>query len=453
MIHCRLSVLAPLLLLLPAFALTGRAEVRLSTLLADHMVVQRGLPVHLWGDADPGETVTASFRGETRAVTADELGRWSLQLPAGEAGGPFEISLGGANLIRLHDVLVGDVWLASGQSNMELPLRLAADPAREIAQADFRQIRFFQVLPRVSEYPLEHLGPAEVRPWTSCRPEVAAEFSAVAYHFACEIQKRTGVPVGVVQSFWGGTPAEAWTSLRSLGADPELMPVFAYRAQTVTERATTLRRLAREQAEYQQAVSRGQAEGMADPSLTWRPDFAGWAPAALYNGMIAPLTPFPLKGVIWYQGESNSEPLQHPAYGRLFPALIADWRQAWCQGDFPFLFVQIANYGSVPPDWHWPEVREAQRRSLRVSNTAMAVTIDIGDAHEIHPQNKREVGRRLALAARALAYGESIEYSGPLFRRFASGSTTSKEGWAFVGRPQPASRLRAATGASSPRPP
>lgn len=396
-----------------AFNPVVRAEVRLPALLADHMVVQRGLPVHLWGDAEPGETVTAAFRGESRRTTTDELGRWSVYLPAGEAGGPFDVTVRGSNLIELHDVLVGDVWLAGGQSNMELPLRLAAEPGREIANADCPPVRFFQMLPRVADHPLERIDPTDVRPWTVCSPEAAANFSAVAYHFARDIQQHTGVPIGVVQSFWGGTPAEAWTSLPGLSRDPALLPVFAYRAKVAGERSALLRQLAQAQLKYQRAVAAGRAAGLTDPSQEWHPDFNAWAPAALFNGMIAPLTPFPLKGVIWYQGESNSEPLQFPIYDRLFPALIADWRHAWGQGNFPFLFVQLANFGKLPPDWHWPEIREAQRHSLRVANTAMVVTIDIGSADEIHPKDKRDVGQRLALAARSLAYGEQIEYSGP----------------------------------------
>jgi sialate O-acetylesterase len=410
---------AAALLLLGALALPppAPAEVTLSALFADHMVVQRGLPVHVWGDAEPGEGVTVTFRGAARATTADGLGRWSLHLPAGTAGGPFELTVQGANTLVLRDVLVGDVWLASGQSNMELPLRLAADPGREIAAADCPQVRFLQILPRPADHPLETLDAAAVRPWTPCRPENAAAFSAVAYHFAREIQQRTGAPVGIVQSCWGGTPAEAWTSLRTLAADPALLPVFAGRADIAAGRATFLRRFAQAQRAYARALAAGQAAGLTDPAQEWHPSFEGWAPGALYNGMIAPLTPFPLTGVIWYQGESNSEPWQFPIYDRLFPALIADWRHAWAQGDFPFLFVQLANFGRPPPEWHWPEVREAQRRSLRVANTAMVVTIDLGEAGEIHPKNKRDVGRRLALAARALAYGECLDYAGPLFRQ------------------------------------
>jgi sialate O-acetylesterase len=406
-----------LFVLLSAFCLPGRADVRLPALLDDHMVVQRDLPVHFWGDAEPGEQVSVAFRGETRAVVADKLGRWSIHLPPGKAGGPFEAVIQGANMIMLHDILVGDVWVASGQSNMELPLSLAADPAQEIAGADCPNIRFFQALHRASDYPLDMIDRKDVRPWVVCSPDKAAEFSAVAYHFARQVQKSTGVPIGIVQSFWGGTAAESWTSLRGLSSDAGLIPVFAYRARMSEERAAFLRQSSLAQAAYQRAVARGQAAGLVDPSQRWHPEFEAWAPAALFNAMIAPLTPFPMRGVIWYQGEANSEPLQHPIYEQLFTTLISDWRRAWGQGDFPFLYVQLANYNLLPPDWHWPEVREAQRRSLRVTNTAMVVTIDIGDARAIHPKNKKEVGARLALAARALSYGELIEYSGPQFRQ------------------------------------
>lgn len=406
-----------LLSALAAFVPTLGAAVRLPALLADHMVVQRDRPVHVWGEAEPGEAVTATFRGLTRATAADALGRWSLYLPPGDAGGPYELTVAATNTLVLHDVLVGDVWIASGQSNMELPLRLAADPEPTIAAADCPAVRFFQVKPRPADHPLEDFAATEVRAWQPSRPEVAGEFSAVAYHFARAVQARTGVAVGIVQACWGGTPAEAWTSLRALAADPALLPVFVYRAEIAAGRATFLREQAKAVRDYERAVAEGRATGLSDPRNEWHPDFAGWAPGALYNGMIAPLTALPIEGVIWYQGESNSEPGQFPVYGRLFPALIADWRRAWGQGDFPFLYVQLANFGRLPPDWHWPEVREAQRRTLSVANTAMAVAIDLGEADQIHPRNKHDVGTRLALAARALAYGEAVVFSGPLFRQ------------------------------------
>jgi len=221
------------------------------------------------------------------------------------------------------------------------------------------------------------------------------------------------VPIGLVETFWSGTAAESWTSLRALSADASLMPVFAVRTKMVDERETTVLKMQQEEHEFQQALAQANAEGKPAPSKPWHPDFAGWAPAALFNGVIAPLAHSAIRGVIWYQGESNSGE-RAPIYAHLFQTMIRDWRRSWDEGDFPFLFVQLANWNNGE---RWPEVRDAQRQALALRNTGMAVAIDIGDAVNLHPPNKQDVGLRLALAARAIAYGEKIEWSGPLYRQ------------------------------------
>lgn len=400
-----------------------KAEVRLSNLLADHMVLQRGMPVHAWGTADPGERVTVVFRGAQASSTADKLGRWSTYLAPGEAGGPFQmVIMGGDPKARLilNDVMVGDVWVASGQSNMERPMYLVANAEAEIAAAKYPLIRSLRVEHGTADFPQIE---AKVRTWSECTPEIARHGSAVAYYFAREIQQKTGVPIGIIESHWGGTAAEAWTSLRALSADAALTPVFAIRAQAADREAEERLLIAQETQAFEAAAARAKAEGKPEPPpRPWHPDFANYAPASLFNAMIAPLTGFAIKGVIWYQGESNVGLERGPLYSRLFPTLIQDWRRAWGQGNFPFLFVQIANWGADRPEG-WPEVREAQRRTLGLANTAMAVTIDIGETADIHPKNKLDVGKRLALAARATVYGEAIEYSGPLFRQ-----VTNEEG-------------------------
>ena len=250
---------------------------------------------------------------------------------------------------------------------------------------------------------------------SSCTPETVADSSAVAYFFARNLQQKLGVAIGLIETFWGGTAAESWTSLHALSADASLMPVFAERAKMVDSEPTTLLELKQEEREFQKAVEQAKSEGKPLPWRQWHPDFAAWAPAALYNGMIAPLTPFAIRGVIWYQGEANSGE-RAPLYAHLFQTMIGDWRRAWDEGDFPFLFVQIANW-NTEPDGRWPEVRDAQRKALALRNTGMAVTIDIGDPVDIHPKNKQDVGLRLSLAGRAIAYGEKIEWSGPLYRQ------------------------------------
>ena len=412
--HLQLSGLQITLALtaLVSISIPVYADATLPALLADHMVIQRGLPVHIWGMAAPHEAVGVTFRGETKSATADDDGRWSVYLSPGEAGGPFQLDIKATNTIVLNDILVGDVWVASGQSNMEFPMSELVNAQTEIAAAQYPKIRLFMVKHKPADYPLEDV---ESKAWAACTPETVADSSAVAYFFARHLQQKLGVPIGLVEPFWGGTAAESWTSLRALSADASLMPVFAARAKTVAEESATVLREKREEREFQLAVEQAKAEGKPMPAWRWHPDFAAWAPSALYNGMIAPLTPFAIRGVIWYQGEANSGPDRAPLYARVFQTMIRDWRNAWNEGDFPFLFVQIANW-NTSPEGLWPEVRDAQRQALALKNTGMAVTIDIGDPEDIHPKNKQDVGLRLALAARAIAFGEKIEYSGPLFR-------------------------------------
>jgi sialate O-acetylesterase len=402
-----------LLLTLLSLSTVSHADATLPALLADHMVMQRGLPVHVWGMATTHEIVSVAFRGETKSATTDDDGRWSVFLSPGEAGGPFQLTIKATNTIVLNDILVGDVWVASGQSNMEFPMTGLVNSEAEIAAAQFPKIRMFMVKHKPADYPLENV---ESKGWAACTPETVADSSAVAYFFARNIQQKLGVPIGLIETFWGGTAAESWTSLHGLSADASLMPVFSARAKTLAEESTTRLRQEKEEREYQLAVAQAKADGKPIPWRQWHPDFAAWAPAALYNGMIAPLTPFAIRGVIWYQGEANSGQDRAPLYARLFQTMIRDWRNAWGEGDFPFLFVQIANWNTAP-EGLWPDVRNAQRQALALRNTGMAVTIDIGDPEDIHPKNKQDVGLRLALAARAITYGEKIEWSGPLYRQ------------------------------------
>ncbi len=388
--------------------LSIRAEVKLPAVLAEHMVLQRDFPVHLWGMAGAGELVSATFRGAVAKTQADKLGRWELSLPASAAGGPFVLEIQGSNLIHFSDVLVGDVWLASGQSNMEFPMRRVANAETELKNAERPKIRLFHVAKASASFAQDDLV---AQTWTPVTSESVAEFSAVEYFFGREIQDDQKVPVGLIEADWGGSPAEAWTSLRGLSSDAGLMPAFAAHAQMTDREAT--KRL--EDNWERQEIAAAKAAGKPEPDFPWHPELRSWEPAGLYNAMIAPLTAFPLRGILWYQGESNTSPERAFYYAQLFQTLIRDWRSRWAEGDLPFFFVQLANWTSEP-DSHWPEVRDAQRRALELRNTGMAVAIDIGNPTDIHPTNKQDVGKRLALAAHAIAYGEKIEYSGPLFR-------------------------------------
>ncbi len=408
----RISSIAPTLLfafvLVPAPLL--QAEVILPKVLASHMVIQRDLPVHLWGWANAGESVSATFRGETKSTTANERGQWSIYLAPGAAGGPFDLKIQAANALSLVDILVGDVWFASGQSNMEFEMRKAATAATDLPKSANPRIRLLTVRKVYTEYPWTDVDNSG---WQASSPDSAKEFSAVAWYYAREIEEREHIPIGVIDSTWGGTVAEAWTSLTALGSDPGLMPVFAARGRMIARESDALL----DDQVHTRMVEKARAEGKPDPPFPWHPSLNMWAPAQLFNGMVAPFTPFPIRGVLWYQGESNSVVARTPAtYQRLFRTLIEDWRNQWQIGDFPFLFVQLANFKSTPAE-DWPTIREAQRKALELRNTAMTVTIDIGNPNDVHPTDKLTVGHRMALTARALAYGESIEYSGPLFRQ------------------------------------
>jgi len=397
-----------------AAVIGARADVTLPALLADHMMIQRGLPVHVWGMAAEGEPVSVTFRGNTQSTTADSIGLWSLYLPPGEAGGPFELTVKGNNRITLKDVLVGDIWVASGQSNMEFTVKEGMHAEAEIAGADHPRIRLFHVKNKVAHHPLDDVA---AEPWTACTPESVSGFSAVAYYFGRHVHEKLGVPVGLIETSWGGTPAEAWTSLRALSRDASLMPVFAWWANMNDQAVTHQLQREKELNEWRRAVDRAKTEGKQPPGFPWEPNMENsWMPSGLYNAMIAPLTRLPIKGVIWYQGESNASSERASLYAHLFETMIQDWRHSWGQGDFPFLFVQLANF-KTGADARWPELRDAQRQTLALANTGMAVTIDIGNRDDIHPKNKQDVGLRLALAARAIAYGEKIEFSGPLFRQ------------------------------------
>jgi sialate O-acetylesterase len=390
-------------------------EVRLPAILGSHMVLQRDRPIHVWGWSNPGEKVSVALHGVSRDVIGDALGNWSVFLPPESSGGPFELTVAASNRIVLDDILIGDVWFASGQSNMEFPLTgwpgaPMKDSAREIAGAAQPQIRLLYIPHKAADFPLFNREAS----WKVCTPETAAGFSAVAYLFGRELNQRERVPIGLIDSTWGGTVVEAWMSLEAISADASLMPVFSTRARMMRQQDEAAAILAKEAREDLAAKQAGQPA----PHHVWRPGPESWAPAAFFNGMVAPVTPYTIKGVIWYQGESNSKLAFAPIYAKLFPALIADWRAQWHEGDFPFLYVQISNFTSNATE-AWAIIREAQRRSLSVANTGMAVTIDIGDPGNVHPPDKQTVGARLALAARALAYGESVEYSGPLFRQAA----------------------------------
>jgi sialate O-acetylesterase len=382
-----------------ALPLTAAAAVQLPNLFSDHAVLQRSQPVRIWGWGHPGESVTIRFHDQTVTAQTDPTGDWEAWLKPEAAGGPYTLTVGGdatAAPIERKDILVGDVWIASGQSNMEFPLEgfPGANPAplkdgeKEIAAANHPRIRLLIQQKATSTVPLTEGSDT----WKECTPETARHFSAVAYFFGREISERENVPVGLIDTTWGGTPAHSWISPEALAAG-NLTSVFVD--------AGTIAR--------DQAAGKPPAEHPRVPE-----DHGGaWVPGTLFNAMIAPYTRYTIKGALWYQGETDSDAKRASSYFRVFSTLITDWRHQWGEGDFPFFFVQISSFHSTAPGW--PVVRDAQRRTLALRNTGMAVTVDVGTPDNVHPPDKQTVGDRLALAARATVYSEKIEYSSPEF--------------------------------------
>ena len=531
-------------------------------LFTDNMVVQRDRRVPVWGWTEPGHRVTVRFHDKKTTVRADAQGKWRARLGPFKAGGPFVLEIEGPQTVTLTNVLVGDVWICSGQSNMEMGIGGVNEAAAKIAQADFPRIRLYTVPKRVASTPQETVTSGQ---WQACHPVTVAAggwggFSAVGYFFGRDLYRQVQVPIGLIHTSWGGTVAEAWTSAEALQKMEDFRPSLDQLVQMTTnqkDKGVTLERLMSDwYAQNDPGSASGPGWAASDFGASdWQtmtlpqnweqaglPDFdgvvwfrrevdlpVGWAgqearlrlgpiddrdttwvngvkvgamddwsaartyriPAGvlkagrnvivvrvldtgggggiygkpeemrlelagatdpvplagawryrdsvslakakpvpqtlennpnvvtvLYNGMIAPLVPFAIKGAIWYQGESNAGRARQ--YRTLLPTMIADWRSRFGVGDFPFFIVQLANFMEAKPEPGesvWAELREAQLlTSLRVPKTGLAVAIDIGDAADIHPKNKQEVGRRLALAAEAIAYGKKLEYSGPVYR-------------------------------------
>ena len=558
------------LLILLSVSIAARAEVHLPAIISDNMVLQQQTKVRIWGNANSGERVTVTLQQKSASAVADKQGHWETFLNTGKAGGPFELTVKGDNLITIKNVLIGEVWLCSGQSNMEWPLINTFGGAETVAQAKYPEIRLFTVEKHTSTTPLNDV----VGHWVVTTPDEAAHFSAVGYFFGRELYQQLKVPVGLIHSSWGGTPAEAWTSHEAMLSSPELKPILDRYESSLNSLPQAKEAYARALAEWEEknlyidSGNKGEALGYADPAFaaadwskmdlpqqietagllidgaiwfrkvlelpeSWagkelvlnlppiddqdvtyfngtkigsigretpnsymvarkyvvpgslvrsgrnviavrvfdsageggfsrggamslgpagaaesevmslrgawdykvelalepkhpdwgtRPEAVGEgnqnSPSVLYNAMLAPLVPFAIRGVVWYQGESNAGRAYQ--YRTLFPIMIRDWRRAWGT-TFPFYFVQLANWHAhkaEPDESDWAELREAQMMTLREPQTGMAVIIDVGDAIELHPRNKLDVGRRLAAWALAGTYGQKIIPSGPLFDRF-----------------------------------
>jgi sialate O-acetylesterase len=395
------------------------ADVKLPAIIGDNMCLQQGITVPLWGLADPGEDVTVSLAGQKVAAKTGADGRWQVRLEPLKAGGPLEMTVAGKNRVRVANILVGEVWVCSGQSNMAMSVKSSKDSDKEIAEAKFPKIRLFKVAQATADQPQKDVKGE----WTECSPDTVGGFSAVGYFFGRDIHKALGVPVGLIHTNWGGTPAEAWTSRETLEADPAFKAIYDRRDRNVQDylkaKENWDKTKDQQMARWEEAGAKAKAEGKPapkPPQAPAEPKASPHWPSVLYNAMIAPLVPYGIAGAIWYQGESNAD--RAYKYRQLFPAMITDWRRHWGEGDFPFLFVQLANFKArkaEPAESDWAELREAQAMTLALPKTGMAVIIDIGEAGDIHPKNKQDVGVRLGLAAQAVAYGRNIVYSGPMY--------------------------------------
>lgn len=414
------AVASSAVLLAGAFAGLARADVTLPAVFSDRAVLQRDRPLAVWGWAAASEEVTVSLGARTAKTTTAADGRWRVDLDAQPAGGPFELVVQGRNRVVAKDVLVGEVWLASGQSNMAWTVAGTKDAEAERKAADFPQLRVFTTAMAAAGDPAADVKGA----WAATSPDTVAGFSAVAWFFARDLHRTLGVPVGVVVSSVGGTVAEAWTPPEAVEKEPALAPMWAKAQKALAgwDRAAA-------EAKWRKAWRKWEAEAASDrragrtpppePTMPGDPRTNLLYPGSLWHGMVAPLVPLSLRGFLWYQGESNAPRAEQ--YVTLFPTLIRAWRAAWGRDDLPFYFVQLSSFGKVADSTEastWAELRDAQALALgTVERTGMAVTIDVGDPADIHPKDKQTVGSRLARLALAKDYARAdVVWSGPVLR-------------------------------------
>ena len=410
------SSLSLFVTLLGAMLTSGaHADVKLPAIISSHMVLQADHPLPIWGWAEPGEEVTVSIAGQTQSTKADNDGRWSVKIARLKPGAePQTLTVKGKNTLTVDDVLVGEVWLASGQSNMAFTVHSALNAAQEEAAANFPHIRMFTVGGASQRTPQVDCKGV----WKICAPDTVPKFSAVAYFFGRELHQKLGTPVGLINSSVGGTDISTWTSEDAQLKVPELKAYFDswMKRDEAFDPVAAKAAEAAQLAAWKQDAEKAKAEGKKAPSkphLIRKPASDPNCPANLFNGMIAPLIPYGVRGVLWYQGEHDtSDDETALRYRAQLPVLIEDWRTRWDEA-LPFAWVQLPNYG-VAGDGR-PLVREAMLRSLKVPRTGMVVTIDIGEAGANHPKNKQEVGRRLSLWALGTVYGQKVaSISGPL---------------------------------------
>ena len=412
--------LIPLACLL-ALATTLFADVKVSNVFADNMVLQREMKIPVWGRADAGEKVTVHFNGQNVAVTTPGDGKWRVDLaPMIASTEPLVMTVQGKNAITIKNVLIGDVWICSGQSNMGFTLDKDILATTEIPSSANPMIRIVLAEWQSSDTPLEAVKYRST--WTVASPADSGRFTAIGYWFAKEIQKSTGVPIGLLAAYKGGSPASAWLTKEFLTANEggrEIWENYQEALKEFPEKNATYQQELKQWQEKAKGLSVEERAQIKRPNMPYGPTDPNH-PCGLFYGSVSPYLPFAIKGVLWYQGESEAcSPMKNALnYGALFADLIRCWRKEWNQENLPFLFVQLAPYrvmSPVPEDSPLPRVREGQAKALSLPNTGMAVTLDVGDEKDIHPKDKKPVGERLAQWAKATVYGMKVVPSGPLF--------------------------------------
>lgn len=408
------------LLALVAWAALARADVTLAPLFTDHAVLQRDKLVPVWGEAEPGERVKVTFAGQVRGTVAGPDRRWVVLLdPLPANGTGADLTVEGRTTVVVRDVVVGEVWFCSGQSNMEWPVERAANAAQEIKAANYPLLRHVKVERTVATEPARRVATTA---WQAATPANVASFTAVGYFFARELHQKLKVPVGLVNCSWGGTPVESWLSPAALASDPAFAVVGERWRQGLAEYPAAKAAYDAALEAWRKADAVAKATG---PSAyrAWQKDHprpraprgAGdpWTPSGLFHGMVNPVLPFAVRGVLWYQGESNAE--RAGEYHALFTALIRSWRSHFGDPDLPFYWVSLAGYRNPadPTGISYALIRDAQTRALALPQTGQALAIDVGEADDIHPKNKQEVGRRLALLAKRRIHGFTGDDTGP----------------------------------------
>jgi len=399
-------------------ATLANAEIRLPALFTDHMVLQRGMENRVWGFANPSEEVTVAIAGQTQTAKADDKGRWEVKLSALDAGGPHEMVVEGSNRVVVSDILVGEVWLCSGQSNMQWPVDAARDADLEKMTAKFPQIRLITVPMIGTQVPQDDFAGS----WQVCSPETVGDFSAVGFFFGRTLNRALDVPIGLIDNSWGGSAAEAWVNRELLANDPKYKTMMAKWAE-IEANADNQKVGAdfdAQVAAWHEAKKQALAQGTAAPQAPANSHhiMTGNArPGNLHNGVLNPVIGYGIRGAIWYQGETNAGRAYQ--YRHLFPLMIQSWRDEWKQGDFPFYWVQLADFmeeTKEPQESAWAELREAQTMTLELPKSGQAVIIDIGEGSDIHPRNKQDVAQRLARLALAQDYGIQIQAQSPRFK-------------------------------------